>query len=197
MTILISLRHAWPARKMPHNRPRSDQYQQPLDFAMRPIRGEDIPAVMGVETAAYPHPWTEGIFRDCLRVGYCCWVLMAFEEVVGYGVMSAAVGECHILNVCVHPQTQRQGLGRRILRRLLATGCSRNADTAFLEVRASNHAALGLYSQEDFCEVRRRRGYYPLAAGCEDAVIMARPLARDRPGRIEYEKSEPTASMRH
>ncbi len=143
---------------------------------MRPMRGEDIPAVMGVETAAYPHPWTEGIFRDCLRVGYCCWVLMASGEIVGYGVMSVAAGECHILNMCVHPQARRQGLGRRILRRLLASGRSRNADTAFLEVRASNRAALGLYSQEGFCKVGGRRGYYPLAADREDAVIMARPL---------------------
>jgi len=143
---------------------------------MRPMRGEDIPAVMGVETAAYPHPWTEGIFRDCLRVGYCCWMLMASEEIVGYGVMSVAAGECHILNVCVHPQAQRQGFGRRIVRRLLAGGRSRNADTAFLEVRASNRAALGLYSREGFCEVAKRRGYYPLAAGREDAVIMARSL---------------------
>ena len=161
---------------MSHNRLRSDRYRQPLDFAMRPMRGEDIPVVMGVETAAYPHPWTEGIFRDCLRVGYCCRVLMASEEIVGYGVMSVAVGECHILNMCVHPQAQRQGLGCRILRRLLAIGHSRNADTAFLEVRASNRAALGLYSREGFCEVGRRRGYYPLAGGREDAVIMARPL---------------------
>ncbi len=143
---------------------------------MRPMRGEDIPAVMGVETVAYPNPWTGGIFRGCLRVGYCCWVLMASEKIVGYGVMSVAAGECHILNVCVHPQAQRQGLGRRILRRLLASGRSRNADTAFLEVRASNHAALGLYSKEGFCELGGRRGYYPLARGREDAVIMARPL---------------------
>jgi len=101
---------------------------------------------------------------------------MASEEIVGYGVMSAAAGECHILNVCVHPQAQRQGLGRRIVQRLLAIGRSHNADTAFLEVRASNHVALGLYSREGFCEVGRRRGYYPSAAGREDAVIMARPL---------------------
>jgi|GEM_PF-5744319 len=130
-------RRAWSAPEMPRNHPRSDHYRQPLDFAMRPIRGEDIPAVMDVETATYPHPWTEGIFRDCLRVGYCCRVLMASEEIVGYGVMAVAVGECHTLNVCVHPQVQRQGFEHRIPRRLLAGSRSRNADTAFLEVRAS------------------------------------------------------------
>ena len=145
-------------------------------FAMRPMREEDIPAVLRVERAGYPYPWTEGIFRDCLRVGYCCWVLEGPLEVAGHGIMSVAAGECHILNVCVHPDVQSRGLGRRILRRLLAIARSRNADTAFLEVRGSNRSAVVLYTLEGFCEVGLRRGYYPRAQGREDAIIMARPL---------------------
>jgi len=77
------------------------------DFAMPPMREEDLPVVMWVETAVYPYPWTEGIFRDCLRVDYCCWVLWRTQEIVGYGVMSVGAGECHILNLCVHPQARR------------------------------------------------------------------------------------------
>ena len=147
-----------------------------LGFSMRPMRDEDVVAVMRVETLAYPFPWTEGIFRDCLRVGYCCWVAEWADDVAGYGVMSVAAGECHILNVCVHPDLRRQGLGRRMLRRLLALGRNHNADTAFLEVRGSNRSAVGLYAAEGFCEVGMRRGYYPAGEGREDAVIMARPL---------------------
>lgn len=140
------------------------------------MRDEDIPEVMRVETAAYPYPWTEGIFRDCLRVGYCCWVAESCDEIMGYGVMSVAAGECHILNVSVHPHLHRQGFGRRILRRLMALGRTHNADTAFLEVRSSNHSAVGLYAAEGFCEVGMRSGYYPSEHGREDAVIMARAL---------------------
>lgn len=146
------------------------------DFAMRPMREVDIPAVMGVETAAYAHPWTEGIFRDCLRVGYHCWVLSKPAEVIGHGVMSIAAGESHILNLCVHPSAQGQGFGKTILRRLLSIARAKDVDTVFLEVRSSNHSALSLYAGEGFCEVGIRRGYYPLASGREDAVIMALPL---------------------
>jgi ribosomal-protein-alanine N-acetyltransferase len=145
-------------------------------FVLRPMREEDVPAVMRVEREAYPYPWTEGILRDCLRVGYCCWVLSGSKGILGYGVMSLAAGECHILNLCVHPHAWRRGLGRRILRRLLAIARSRNVDTAFLEVRASNQSAHTLYSAEGFCEVGMRRGYYPRAQGREDAVIMALSL---------------------
>ena len=140
---------------------------------MRPMREADLGAVMDLERLVYPYPWTEGIFRDCLRVGYSCWVLSRPKEVAGYGVLSVAAGECHILNLCVHPHAQRQGLGRKILRRLLASGRSHRASDVFLEVRASNRSALTLYALEGFCEVGMRRGYYPLAKGREDAVIMA------------------------
>lgn len=149
---------------------------QDLDYAMRPMREVDLETVMDLERLVYPYPWTVGIFRDCLRVGYCCWVLLSRKVVVGYGVMSVAAGECHILNLCVHPDLRRRGLGCRILRCLLTVGRSHNADTAFLEVRASNRSALALYALEGFCEVGMRRGYYPQENGREDAVIMARPL---------------------
>ena len=148
----------------------------------------DLPAVLTVENAAYPYPWTEGIFRDCLRVGYHCLVAEPVARnvprlapgdhrpLVGHAVMSAAVGECHLLNLCVHPDWQGRGLGRRILLRLFAIGRANNADTAFLEVRASNRRAIALYESEGFCEVGLRRGYYPAGERREDAVVMARPL---------------------
>ncbi len=136
----------------------------------------DVPVVLAVEIAAYDHPWTEGIFRDCLRVGYSCWVAETGAGIVGHGVMSVAAGECHILNLCVHPSAQRQRLGRKLLRRLLYLARARGADTAFLEVRESNRAARALYASEDFCEVGIRRGYYPATKGREDAVVLARAL---------------------
>lgn len=145
-------------------------------FALRPMREEDLAEVMAVEVQAYPHPWTEGIFRDCLRVGYCCWVGVVDRTLVGHGVMSVAAGECHILNLCVHPHWQGRRFGRKMLRRLLAVARTHGADTAFLEVRVSNQAALRLYQAEGFCEVGVRRGYYPADKGREDAVVMARSL---------------------
>jgi ribosomal-protein-alanine N-acetyltransferase len=143
---------------------------------MRPMRDDDLASVHAVELAAYPHPWTEGIFRDCLRVGYCCWVTSIGETVVGHGVMSVAAGECHLLNLCVHPKWQRCGVGRKLLRRLLGIARRRNADTAFLEVRVTNHSAIRLYQSEGFCEVGVRRGYYPCSKGREDALVFALAL---------------------
>ena len=143
---------------------------------LRPMLDEDVGRVLAIETEVYPHGWNEGIFRDCLGVRYSCWVLEQGGEIIGYGIMSVAVGEAHILNIALHPGFQGKGLGRDLLMHLLQTGRRYGADTAFLEVRASNRIAIRLYDTSGFHQVGLRNGYYPAAKGREDAVIMAREL---------------------
>ena len=149
--------------------------QEPTPL-IRPMRPEDVGEVIAVEHSAYTHPWSEGILRDCLRVGYSCWVCELGDAIVGHAVMSVAIGEAHLLNICVGPRWQGRGVGRRLLRRLLRIARERNADTMFLEVRASNVGARGLYESEGFGEIGRRRDYYPADRGREDAIVYARAM---------------------
>ena len=137
---------------------------------------QDLPEILEIENRSYPFPWTEGIFHDCLRFGYSSWVLEIDRRIVGYGVMSLAVQECHILNICVDPDYQCQGIGRRLLGQLVTIARARKADTAFLEVRPTNTQALSLYFSEGFNEIGTRRNYYPAIFGREDAVILAKSL---------------------
>lgn len=136
----------------------------------------DLPVIVDIERRSYQFPWTEGIFIDCLRHGYSAWVFEMDRRIVGYGVMSLAVQECHILNLCVDPDCRGQGKGRQLLEQLLMTARARNADTAFLEVRVTNIQALSLYFSEGFNEIGIRRNYYPALVGREDAVILAKTL---------------------
>ncbi len=143
---------------------------------MRPMRQADVEAVVAIEQRAYPFPWTAGIFRDCLRAGHHCWVLEAGGSIIGYGVLSAAAGEAHILNVCIDPDRQGAGLGRRLLRRLVDLARWHHAEQVFLEVRPSNPKAIALYRSEGFNEIGTRPNYYPAAKGREDAIVMAMAL---------------------
>lgn len=136
----------------------------------------DVRAVMEIERRAYQFHWTEGIFRDCLRVGYCCWVMELAGAVAGYGVMSLVVGEAHLLNICIAPEWQRRGYGRFLLGHFTALAEERGASQMFLEVRLSNAPALALYRSEGFNEVGMRKNYYPDEQGREDALILARDL---------------------
>lgn len=139
----------------------------------RPMREEDLGAVQANEAGAYSHPWTQGIFRDCLGNGYSCWVIEVGATIAGHGIMSVAVGETHVLNICVAREWQGRGLGRRFLRHLLDVSRDYGAVMAFLEVRPSNAVAVGLYESIGFSEVGRRRDYYPASQGREDAIVMA------------------------
>jgi ribosomal-protein-alanine N-acetyltransferase len=143
---------------------------------IRPMLDSDVHEVMAIEDRVYDHGWTTGIFRDCLRVHYSCWVMLQEETVIGYGVMSAAAGEAHILNVAIAPEHQGHGYGRNFMHFMLETARHHGADTAFLEVRPSNRTALRLYDSIGFNQVGVRRDYYPANTGREDAIIMARPL---------------------
>jgi ribosomal-protein-alanine N-acetyltransferase len=146
---------------------------------LRPLAVSDLEAVMDIELRAYTFPWTEGIFRDCIRVGYCCWCYEVNGVIHGYGVMSVAAGESHILNLSVNPDYQRQGIGTKLLKHFLQLACRHNADTIMLEVRPSNMAALKLYQKLGFNEIGVRRNYYPAEGGQrEDALLLALSLVR-------------------
>lgn len=143
---------------------------------LRPMEASDISTVASIERRAYPFPWSPTIFRDCLRVGYNCWIAEVENAVTGYAVLSVAAGEAHILNLCVAPEWQGRGIGRALLTRLIHLARYHRTDGIFLEVRPSNVQARRLYERAGFVEVGRRPRYYPGGAEREDALIMSLPF---------------------
>jgi len=151
----------------------ADAPRQPILRAMREV---DLPAVMAIEQRAYAFPWTQGVFRDCLLADHPSWVLLDSDHIVGYAVLSVAADEAHVLNLCIAPEVQGRGHGRRLLRALLLLARRRGAQRVFLEVRPSNAPAIALYHDEGFNEIGRRPRYYPAKDGREDALVMALEL---------------------
>ena len=143
---------------------------------IRAMRREDVAAVSALESASYDFPWSSGIFTDCLKAGHPCWVLCCEGDVAGYGILSVAAGEAHVLNLCIGPAWRGRGLGRHLLGRLLDVARWSGAERVFLEVRPSNPGAIALYDSEGFNEIGRRPNYYPAPKGREDALVMAREL---------------------
>src|ERR1700760_4666897 len=94
------------------------------DIQIRPMSESDVGDVIAVERASYQFPWSEGIFRDCLRVGYVCRVVTVGDRIVGYGVMSIGAGEAHILNLCIGELYRCRGMGKRLLTYLLERGAA-------------------------------------------------------------------------
>jgi [ribosomal protein S18]-alanine N-acetyltransferase len=139
----------------------------------------DVPVIAAIERAAYQFPWSEGIFRDCLRVGYVCRVIDIDGDLGGYGIMSLGAAEAHILNVCIRDAYRSRGCARKILSYLLERARGAGMREAFLEVRPSNVAAARLYHSLGFEQVGVRRGYYQATVGREDAAVLRRVLTAD------------------
>ena len=114
-----------------------------LDF--RPMQKEDLSEIIEIERQSYPHPWTQIIFGDCLHAGYSGWVYGRSGMIEAYGIISVAADEAHLLNICVRKESRQQGIGRKMLRHLVAIARRHNTEVIFLEVRPSNASARALY----------------------------------------------------
>lgn len=141
------------------------------EVRFRPMTIPDVPLVGAVEQASYQFPWSEGVFRDCVRVGYLCRVVEFQGEVAGYGIMSFGAGEAHILNVCVRGDLRGCGAGRLLMNYLLDRARDEYMQDVFLEVRPSNLVATRLYESMGFQRIGVRKGYYQAVGGREDALV--------------------------
>jgi ribosomal-protein-alanine N-acetyltransferase len=159
-----------------------------LHCLIRPLNWGDLDRIMEIELAAYPVPWTRGIFADCIRVGYDCWGLQLGPRLIGYAVQTDAACEAHLLNLCVEPGWQRRGFGGMLLENAIRIARRNGCGSMYLEVRPSNPAGVALYRNRGFVVIGRRPGYYSSSgvaaaaaptpggnracAGREDALVM-------------------------
>ena len=143
---------------------------------IRDMQHGDLKMVSDIERRSYEFPWSHGVFRDCLLAGYRCITLIRQERVAGYGILSVAAGEAHILNLCVDPQFRSLGYGKRLLNEMLFRARAASVREVFLEVRPSNKMALALYRKKGFYQVANRPAYYQSHEGREDAAVLAKKL---------------------
>ena len=148
-----------------------------LTLEFRAMLESDLKLVIENEHCGYAHPWSEGVFADCLKSGYECRVVVYQKKVIGHGILTVAAGESHLLNVCIHPDCQGHGFGKILVEHMLERARAKDAQRVFLEVRPSNLVAYKLYENMGFNEIGVRQNYYPAHTGREDALVLTRELS--------------------
>ncbi len=143
---------------------------------IRTMVHDDLVVVSDIERRSYEFPWSHGVFRDCLLAGYSCIVVDRGDLVVGYGILSMAAGEAHILNLCVDSNYQQLGYGERLLDEVLMRARGAEINEIFLEVRPSNESAISLYQKKGFRQIAYRPAYYQARKGREDAAVLSKVL---------------------
>ena len=150
-----------------------------LSAVVRRMVHDDLPDIADIERRSYDFPWSHGVFRDCLLAGYNCLVLVHDDRPVGYGILSVAAGEAHVLNLCVDPAHRARGYGEQLLDAMLRISRGAGVREIFLEVRPSNETAIRLYRKKGFHQIASRPSYYQATHGREDAAVLVRKLDPD------------------
>lgn len=132
----------------------------------------DAEAIAEAEAASFSDPWSVGAVTSEIT-GENSAVLCAKDAkgcLVAYVMGSFAADEGELFRIAVLKSHRRCGLGKALLSRFKAELLSHGVQKVFLEVRASNAAAVALYESEGFKRYAVRRNYYKNPT--EDALMM-------------------------
>ena len=147
-------------------------------FRIRQSVPFDLAAILRIEQAnpSAAH-WNESAYRSLwndpapLRL---CFVAESHGELLGFVVGKHVADEWELENIAVAPAAHRQGIGKALFERLLATAEGAGAETLFLEVRESNSAARRLYESLGMLVTGRRKKYYQSPE--EDALLLQKKI---------------------
>jgi [ribosomal protein S18]-alanine N-acetyltransferase len=148
---------------------------------LREMSLDDMPSVMALERELFPEDaWSPEMFSTDLadpgarsRSRY----LVALDEgvLIGYaGMLFTGGPEADVLTLAVAPGRWGAGIGTALLEALLDQARERSCSEVFLEVRADNPRARGLYLRHGFVDVGVRKGYYQPSGA--DAIVMRKDL---------------------
>lgn len=140
-------------------------------FHIRPFQASDLPFILEIEEAVFPHPWSANSFLTFSKDPHF-WLAVACheEKPVGYYVAQVIPPEAELHNIAVHSAWQRKGVGRELLKYFLDKLNELHVKNIFLLVRESNSGAVQLYQKFDFKFLEKRRGYY--LDPKEDALVF-------------------------
>jgi len=141
---------------------------------IRDATRRDLPQILTIERLGFAHPWSMESFLRELSLPFSRTIVASIktpsgEALAGYLCRWLVADECHVLNVAVHPELRRMGVGERLMSDAITEAKAKNAHLVTLEVRRSNLPARGLYRKLNFEERRLRHNYYGPG---EDAIVM-------------------------
>jgi [ribosomal protein S18]-alanine N-acetyltransferase len=157
------------------------------DVEFRPMTTADLDSVLALEFDLFgEEAWSRQMLVGELgQQPESRYYLVAAQhnEIVAYAGLLAAGGQGDVLTIAVAANRWGEGIGSALLELLLAEADRRGCNEVFLEVRADNGRAQGLYRRRGFVDVGIRRAYYQPSG--TDAIVMRLDLQRPATSRTE------------
>ena len=151
---------------------------QTMRYKLVPMSGDNVDQIAEIEKECFSHPWSRQMLADVLEDLSASFVAAQAEDgtVLGYAGLNVVLDEGYINNIAVREAYRKQKVASALLDVFIRFAQANELAFLTLEVRASNAAAIGLYTKHGFEQVGRRKNYYD--APKEDAILMTRFLRR-------------------
>ena len=139
------------------------------------MKAEHVQDIARLETLCFSDPWSANSIASELNNRFSYW-LVAFEDgiLVGYVGSQSVLDSADMMNLAVHPDFRKRGIGEKLVKTLCGALLQRDVRFLLLEVRVSNEPAISLYAKLGFVQVGLRRNYYHHPK--EDALILRKEL---------------------
>lgn len=122
---------------------------------------QHVLAIAEIEKLCFSDPWSPNSISTELNNPLSLWyVAMDDDRLVGYVGSQTVLGAADMMNIAVHPEYRRKGIGEELILTLIRGLGQNGANCLLLEVRESNVSAINLYKKLGFYQVGRRPGYY-------------------------------------
>lgn len=149
----------------------STQGKQEVCVHIRWMIRRDMPEVLEIESRSFEFPWTEEDFIRCLRQRNCIGMVAEYDErVVGFMIYELHKNRLHVLNLAVHPNFRRRGVGEQMANKLVSKLSNQRRNSILLEVRETNLCAQLFFRELGFRAISVLRDFYEDTV--EDAYLM-------------------------
>lgn len=164
--------------RAPDAKPQATPLRRAGTIAIEEVSATAAPLLAALHAEVFEADWSAASFEELMGMpGAAALLALDHGEPAAFLLTRRAADEAEIITIATRPQAQRRGVARQLLARQLDALARHGVRHVFLEVAASNTAALGLYQSLGFQEAGRRPGYYRRKHGTEDAIIMRRELS--------------------
>ena len=147
---------------------------------LRAAVAADIDALLALERECITPPWSEGAMLGEILHDDTVFLVAAQQlngetapsdaPLCGFAVLRKIGDEAELFRIATSSAHRREGVAAHLLHKILTDAKTAGVRSVFLEVRASNSAAIALYERFGFVNVGHRKSYY--AAPVEDASVM-------------------------
>ncbi|MBV0932477.1 ribosomal protein S18-alanine N-acetyltransferase [Marinobacterium weihaiense] len=149
-------------------------------LSLTPLQPADLDAVQALDLECFAGDafavrwWHKALEGQ----GAAAWLAREGDTLLGYCLFSRVLDEAELLRIACAPAARQRGIALALLNHAMTQLEQQGTRQLFLEVRASNLAAQQLYHRAGWHETGRRKDYYPLEVGREDALLFG----CERPG---------------